>query len=107
MNRSARLVWMVAGTLALASGIARAQDTTYRGIFLGGNYDPLRDKVGIAVLPVAGAFGDSVRAIVQRDLDFSDRFTVIPVDSADPSALRPAGVVVTLQTPAPHSAHTS
>ncbi len=91
MNRSARLVWMVAGSLALASGVARAQDTTYRGIFLGGNYDPLRDKVGIAVLPVSGAFGDSVRAIVQRDLDFSDRFTVIPVDSADPSALRPGG----------------
>ena len=54
---------------------ALAQDTTFRGITLVGNYDPLRDKIPIAVLPVSGAFGDSVRAIIQRDLDFSDRFT--------------------------------
>src|SRR4051812_44128496 len=68
-----------------------AQDTTYRGITLVGNYDPLRDKYGIVLLPVAGAFGDSVRTIVQRDLDFSDRFTVVPVDTSDPAVLRGAG----------------
>ncbi|MDB4876274.1 MAG: WD40-like beta Propeller containing protein [Gemmatimonadetes bacterium] len=80
-----------AGVLAAMPVAAHAQDTTYRGIFLGGTYDPLRDKVGIAVLPVPGAFGDSVRAIIQRDLDFSDRFTVIPVDSADPAAINSPG----------------
>jgi TolB protein len=84
----------LAAASILAAGIpviARAQDTTFRGIFIGGNYDPLRDKVGIVVLPVAGAFGDSIRTIIQRDFDFSDRFSVIPVDSADPSALRGQG----------------
>ena len=73
--------------LALLAGTAYGQDTTSRGITLVGNYDPLRDKVGIVVLPIGGAFGDSVRAIVQRDLDYSDRFTVIPIDSAEPAAL--------------------
>jgi TolB protein len=91
MTRLGRSLCLLAGLSIVAPRAARAQDTTYRGIFLGGTYDPLRDKVGIAVLPVSGAFGDSVRAIVQRDLDFSDRFTVIPIDSADPAALRPGG----------------
>jgi len=71
---------------------AQVPDTTFvRGITLVGNYDPLRDKVGIVVLPIAGAFGDSVRTIIQRDFTFSDRFSVIPVDSADPNALRAQG----------------
>jgi TolB protein len=90
MTRSLRLA-LVALALFAAAGptSAGAQDTTFRGVTLVGNYDPLHDKVGIAVLPIAGAFGDSVRTIIQRDLDFSDRFTVIPIDSAaDPSALR-------------------
>ncbi len=77
--------------LVTTAGLAAAQDTTFRGIVISANYDPLRDKVGVVVLPVAGAFGDSIRAIVQRDLDFSDRFTVIPVDSSDPAALRAEG----------------
>ena len=71
--------------VTIAPIMARAQDTTSRGISLIGNYDPLRGKVGIVVLPIPGAFGDSVRAIIQRDLDFSDRFTVIPMDSVDSS----------------------
>ena len=44
---------------------AGAQDTTCRGIKLGGAYDPLHDKMAIVVLPVAGAFGDSIRAIIR------------------------------------------
>ncbi len=71
--------------------VARAQDTTARGITLVGNYDPLRGKAGIVVLPIAGAFGDSIRTIVSRDLDYSDRFTVIAVDASDPAALRSGG----------------
>ena len=73
---------------SLASRAARAQDTTSKGITLVGNYDPLRGKAGVVVLPITGAFGDSVRTIIQRDLDYSDRFTVIAVDSSDPTALR-------------------
>ncbi|HEY4216941.1 MAG TPA: hypothetical protein VGM67_07380 [Gemmatimonadaceae bacterium] len=99
MTRLVRSLCVLAGLALVTPHAAHAQDTTYRGIFLGGTYDPLRDKVGIAVLPVAGAFGDSVRAIVQRDLDFSDRFTVIPIDSADPAALRPGGTGTGLNYP--------
>ncbi len=38
-------------------------------------------KTGLLVLPVTGAMGDSVSVIVSRDLDFSDRFTVVPTSS--------------------------
>lgn len=87
MTRFARVFSpIVLALLAVPSVRAYGQDTTSRGITLIGNYDPLRGKVGIIVLPIGGAFGDSVRTILQRDLDFSDRFTVIPIDSADPSA---------------------
>jgi TolB protein len=78
---------------------ARAQDTTFKGITLNGVYDPRRDKISVVVLPVTGAFGDSVRAIVQRDLDYSDRFSVIPIDSADPNALRNPGAAAGLNYP--------
>ncbi len=84
---------LVAG-LALTAGAARAalaQDTTFRGITLIGNYDPTRDKISVAVLAVSGAFGDSLRAIVQRDLDFSDRFTILPVEGGDADAARTGG----------------
>jgi len=91
-SHSARLLVVASLVAAATPTRARAQDTTFvRGITLVGNYDPLRDKVGIVVLPISGAFGDSVRTIIQRDFDFSDRFSVIPVDSADPSALRAQG----------------
>ena len=78
---------MTAGT----SRMALAQDTTFRGITLIGNYDPLRDKISVAVLPVSGAFGDSLRAIIQRDLDFSDRFTILPIEGGDADAARTGG----------------
>jgi len=84
---------LVAG-IAIAAGMSRsalAQDTTFRGITLIGNYDPTRDKISVAVLPVSGAFGDSLRAIVQRDLDFSDRFTILPIEGGDADAARTGG----------------
>jgi TolB protein len=91
MTRLSRAAFVLGfAAVSLAARGASAQDTTYRGITLVGNYDPTRDKYGIVVLPVTGAFGDSIRTIVQRDLDYGDRFTVIPIDSADPSALRGA-----------------
>ena len=84
MIRVARVVSLLSVTLAIGARVLPAQaDTTYRGIHLDVNFDPLRSKISVVVLPVAGAFGDSVRAIVQRDLDYSDRFVVIPIDSAD------------------------
>ncbi len=42
-------------------------------------------RPALLVLPVRGAAGDSVAAILSRDLDFSDRFTVVPSGSASPS----------------------
>ncbi|HXT15486.1 MAG TPA: hypothetical protein VN706_07630 [Gemmatimonadaceae bacterium] len=85
---------VAAGAAALIISVSPrlvAQDTTGgRGIFIGATYDPLHDKLAVAVLPVAGAFGDSVRTIVQRDLDYSDRFTIVPIDTTDPGALRGA-----------------
>lgn len=89
-TRAALRAALLAAVALLPAGARRAaaQDTTYRGITLVGNYDPSRDKYGIVVLPVTGAFSDSIRAIVQRDLDYGDRFTIIPVDSGDPSVLR-------------------
>jgi len=92
VNRWARALQLIAAVVALTGGRAAfaQNDTTFHGVMISGTYDPLRDKIGIAVLPVTGAYGDSIRTIIARDLDFSDRFTVIPVDSADPNALRPA-----------------
>ena len=91
---------LVLGVMTVISSGAisplRAQDTTYRGIFLNGNYDPLHDKIPIVVLPIVGAFGDSIRTIIQRDLDYSDRFAVIPIDTTDPSAFRMPGAAAGL-----------
>ncbi len=60
-----------------------AQDTTSRGVRIGLSYQPGM-KPGVMVLPASWLNGDSVRAIIQRDLDYGDRVTVIP--SADSGA---------------------
>lgn len=99
MMRSLRALLPAAALLALATTMLRAQDSTFKGISLNATYDPLRDKVAIVVLPVPGAFGDSIRAIVQRDLDFSDRFAVLPVDTTDVSAFRNPGAAGGLNYP--------
>jgi TolB protein len=83
------LVALATALCALVSPrAARAQDTTFRGITIAGTYDPRRDKAGIVVLPIGGAFGDSIRTIISRDLDWSDRFNVIPVEQADSAGFR-------------------
>jgi TolB protein len=66
---------------------SRAQDTTRRGVTIGLTYDPT-SRPGIAILPVTGSAGDTIRAILQRDFDYSDRFTVVPLDASDPSSFR-------------------
>jgi TolB protein len=65
-----------------AAGTLVAQDTTRveEGVRVGVDYRP-GVRPGLVVLPGTGL--DSVRAIVQRDLDYSDRFEMITV--ADPS----------------------
>ena len=88
MIRCAGAALAAAALFLAAAPRLTAQDTTFRGIFIGANYDPLRDKVAVAVLPVTGAYGDSVRAIIQRDLDYSDRFAIGRIDTTDPDAFR-------------------
>lgn len=65
-----------AAVFTLAALPARAQDTTQRGVRIGLTYRP-GTKPGVVVLPIAGAGGDSARAIIARDLNFGDRLEVI------------------------------
>lgn len=58
-----------------------AQDTTSRGVRIGLSYDP-GSKPGVVVLPVTGVTGDSIAAILARDLDYGDRVNVIALDPA-------------------------
>jgi TolB protein len=64
-------IWMAAGTLA-------AQDTTRvdPGVRVGVDYTP-GVRPGLVVLPGSGL--DSARAMIRRDLDYSDRFEMITV----------------------------
>jgi TolB protein len=96
MKLSYRWAPIAAILVCAAPAAARAQDTTFRGITIGANYDPLRSKLGVVVLPVTGAFGDSIRAIIQRDLDFSDRFSVISVEDAERGAFNAPGAAAGL-----------
>jgi hypothetical protein len=59
-----------------------AQDTTARGVHLGMGYGA-GQRPGIAVLPVAGSSGDSIRAILHRDLDYGDRVIMVGGRNAD------------------------
>lgn len=76
--------------LLVAAPLA-AQDTTSRGVRIGLTYDP-GSKPGVVVLPVRGANGDSIRAILQRDFDYGDRVNPIVLDgTAAQDAARSAG----------------
>jgi TolB protein len=85
--------WKCLTTLAcalLVPTIARGQDTTtVPGVRLGLNYAP-GTKPGVIVLPVHDDYGDdSLRILVQRDLDYSDRMNVIALDEKTLSGLEP------------------
>ncbi len=67
---------VVAALLVVSS--ASAQDTT-RGVRIGLTY-AAGTKPGVVVLPGKGLGADSIRAIVQRDLDFGDRVDVIALE---------------------------
>jgi TolB protein len=70
------MVLMAALAFVLRGSDAFAQDssTTVR---IGLTYAP-GSKPGVLVLPVNSEHGDSVRAILQRDLEYGDRANVIP-----------------------------
>ncbi|MGQ0713272.1 MAG: hypothetical protein ACT4PJ_06020 [Gemmatimonadaceae bacterium] len=71
-----RNVGAVAGALLIALPLAAQDTTAQRGVRIGLTYQP-GTRPGVVVLPVNGAHGDSVRTILQRDLDFSDRMEII------------------------------
>ena len=73
--------------LSLLAMQAAAQDTTQvkEGVRVGVEYQP-GVRPGLVVFPGAGL--DSARAIIRRDLDFSDRFEMIVLADAPPG---PAG----------------
>lgn len=92
----------IAVVLVALGGALRAQgqDTT-KGVRIGLRYDP-GTRPGIVVLPVSGPYGDSVRAILERDFDFSDRLTVVMPGPGDGGLLagdRPKGAPVPLNYP--------
>jgi len=83
-----------------ASAPLVAQDTA-KGVRIGLRYDP-GTRPGVAVLPIAGAYGDSVRAMLERDFDFSDRLAVVTLTAADGFLLTgetPTGAAVPLNYP--------
>lgn len=67
----------------VASAPLLAQDSSVaKGVRLGLTY-PTGTTPGIAILPVRGDRGDSVRAILQNDLDLSDRITIVGQNAND------------------------
>lgn len=62
---------------------AGAQDTLPTGVRVGLTYDPSA-RPGVFVAGVGGVNGDSVRAMIARDLDFGDRVTVVAADAGAP-----------------------
>ncbi len=71
--------------LALAGlfpALLAAQDTT-GGVRIGLTYTA-GSRPGVFVAPVSGAFADSVRAIIARDLDYGDRVTAIVPEGGEP-----------------------
>ena len=87
--RSRAVFFFVFAVAFFAATALRAQDTTNTGVRLGLSYQA-GTKPGVIVLPVAEDEEDSLRAIVQRDLDYSDRMNVIDLDRSTVNGLVPA-----------------
>lgn len=76
---------MTLTTVLALPAVASAQE---KGVSLGLQYRP-GSKTMLIVLPIAGAHGDSLTAMLSRDFDYSDRFTVVGSSSAPPTASTP------------------
>ena len=86
-------------TLLLAALVAApslaAQVDTARGVRIGLRYDP-GTKPAVVVMPITGPEGDSIRTIIERDFDYSNRITVRPVTAGTVLTRPGAGGGVTL-----------
>ncbi len=89
MTRSSRLLGVIFAIVVLAGSNLAAQDS----VRLAFGYNP-RQPPGLAVMPVSGLFGDSVRAILQRDLDYSNGFKMVPLVGNDPTVFHPANALL-------------
>lgn len=76
---------LVAACLAMPARASAQQPDTARGVRIGLTYQP-GTKPGVVVFPVSGPGGDSVQAMVQRDLDYGDRIEVIGGDAVEQTA---------------------
>ncbi len=74
---------------ASSASVVRAQDPSNPGVRLGINY-PGGGPPKVVVMPVDSTPGDSVRTIIQRDLDYSDRVTPLVLDNMTLMGLTPA-----------------
>lgn len=87
MSRSRILAAALAAAALVTTRPLVAQNPT-QGVRLGLSYG-VGVKPGVIVLPVDSAGPDSLRAIVQRDLDYGDRVNVIALESSAARALAP------------------
>src|SRR5881409_3879930 len=81
-SRTATLAALVAALAVPALAAAQVDTTPRPGVSVRLNYDA-GTRPGVIVLPVRGADGDSIRALLQRDLDFGDRVNVVTGSAAD------------------------
>jgi TolB protein len=83
MRRVRSIALLTVAAVGAARSVA-AQDTTRidQGVRVGIEYNP-GTRPGLVVIPGVGI--DSVRAMVQRDLDFSDRFEMITLRDPGPA----------------------
>lgn len=72
---------LVLAALVLVAAPLSAQDPIDGGVRVGITYTP-GTRAKVVVLPGAGL--DSARTIIQRDLDYSDRFEVLTLERGDP-----------------------
>lgn len=80
MMRTFRLAAAALAAALLLPAALAAQD---QGVRVGLTYTS-GARPGVYLLPMRGPLGDSVRAIIARDLDFGDRISVIAPDSGAP-----------------------
>lgn len=78
--------------LLLISAPLAAQDST-RGVRIGLTYDP-GSRPTVVVLASRGPAADTIRAIIQRDLDYGDRVSIIPLEGSAVSAVSGASAPV-------------
>ncbi len=81
-RRPFRIVAAALGLLVAGAPLQRAEaQERQSGVSLTLEYQPGR-RIALMVLPIRGAAGDSIKTILERDLDYSDRFQHVPATSA-------------------------